>query len=84
MNNHSTESHFAICHSASFSSQLSITMNKNKLFKEKNFKVQICINCNEENKFCKLQNRYQLHRRKYAIQSTKLVSVTMKKISYSK
>ena len=27
-NNHSIESHFTICHSASFSSQISITMKK--------------------------------------------------------
>ena len=60
MNNPSIESHFAICQSASFSSQLSITMKKNKLFKEEKFKVQIGINYNEENKLFKVQNRYQL------------------------
>ena len=36
MNNHSIESYFTICHSASFSSQVSITMKKNKLFKQEN------------------------------------------------
>ena len=64
MNNPSTESHFAICHSASFSSQLSIAMKKNKLFKEEKFKVQIGINYNEENKLFEVQSRYQKQWRK--------------------
>ena len=55
MNNPSIESHFTICHSASFSSQLSIAMKKNKLFKEEKFKVQRGINYNEENKLFKVQ-----------------------------
>ena len=55
MNNPSIESHFAICHSASFSSQLPIAMKKNKLFKEEKFKVQRGINYNEENKLFKVQ-----------------------------
>ena len=49
MNNPSIESHFVICHSASFASQLSITMKKNKLFKEEKFKLQIGINYNDYN-----------------------------------
>ena len=69
MNNPSIESHFAICHVASFSSPLSITMKRNKLFKEEKFKVQIGINYNEENKLFIVQNEYQLQ---------------IKKISYSK
>ena len=48
------------CHSASFYSQLSITMKKSKLFKEEKFKVQIDINYNKENKLFKVQNKYQL------------------------
>ena len=48
------ESHF-ICHSASLSSQLSITMKKKKLFREKKFKASIGINYNEENKLFKAQ-----------------------------
>ena len=40
LNNDSIKSRFTICHSASFSSQVSITMEKNKLFKEEKFKVQ--------------------------------------------
>ena len=53
MNNPSIESHFAICHIASFSSQLSITMKRNKLFKEEKFKVQIGISYNEEISYSK-------------------------------
>ena len=60
MNNPSIESHFAICNSANFSSQLPITTKKNKLLNEEKFKVQIGINYNEENKLFKVQNRYQL------------------------
>ena len=61
--NPSIESHFAISQSASFSSQLLISMRK-KLFKKEKFKLQIRINCNEENKLMKVQNRYQLQQRK--------------------
>ena len=60
VNNPSIESLSAICHSASFRSQLSITVKKNKLSKEKKLKVQIGINYNEKNKLFKVQNRYQL------------------------
>ena len=60
MNNHSIESHFTIYHSASFSSHLSITMKKNKLFKEEKFEVQNRYQLQEENKLFKVHNRYQL------------------------
>ena len=40
VNNYSIEAHFTISHSASFSSHVSITMKKNKLFKEEKFKVE--------------------------------------------
>ena len=56
MNNYSIESHFTICHTASFSSQLSITLKKNKLFKEEKFKVQNRY-YNEENNLFKVQKR---------------------------
>ena len=36
MNNHSIESYFTVCHSASFSSQVLITMMTIKLFKLEN------------------------------------------------
>ena len=57
MNNHSIESHFNIYHSASFSSHLSITMRKNKLFTEEKFKVQNRYQLQEENKLFKIQKR---------------------------
>ena len=57
MYNPSIESHFAVCYSASFSSQLSIEMKKNKLLKEEKFKVQKGIKYNEENKLFKVQKR---------------------------
>ena len=44
--------------------QLSITMKKHKLFKEKKSKYKTGINYNEENKLFKVQNRYQLEWRK--------------------
>ena len=68
MDNPSIEPSFAICHSASFSSYLSITIKKNKLFKEEKFQIT---------------NRYQLQWRKYAVQSTLYISVTIKKTCYS-
>ena len=57
MYNPSIESHFAVCYSASFSSQLSIEMKKNKLLKEEKFKVQKGIKYNEENKLFKVQKK---------------------------
>ena len=60
MDNPSIEPRFAICHSASFSSYLSITIKKNKLFKEEKFKLQIGINYNEENMLFKVHYTYQL------------------------
>ena len=73
MNNHSTESHFTIYHSASVSSRLSLTMKKKKVFQRR--KIQITkqvsitikklgyskyktdINSSEENKLFKVQKR---------------------------
>ena len=63
VNNPFIESHFAISQIASFSSQLLISMRK-KLFQKEKFKLQIRINCNEENKVMEVQNRYQLQQRK--------------------
>ena len=57
MYNLSIESHFAVCYSASFSSQLSIAMKKNKLLKEEKFKVQKGIKYNEENKLFKVKKK---------------------------
>ena len=36
MRNHSVESYFTICHSDSLPSKVSVTMKKNKLFKQEN------------------------------------------------
>ena len=61
MNNHSIESRYVICYSASFSSVINYNEEKQVIFKEEKFKVvQIGINYNEENKLLKVQNRYQL------------------------
>ena len=57
MKNHSIESHFTISHSASFFSHLTITMKKNKLFKEEKFKIQNRYELQEENKLFKVQKR---------------------------
>ena len=68
VNNHSIESYFTICHSASFSSQVSITMMKNKLFKLENNQStkQVSITM-KKNKLFKRNNN----------QSTKQVSITI-------
>ena len=68
MKNHSIELHFTIFHSASFSSQVSITMIKNKLFKlgnnQSTKQVSITI---KKNKLFKQDNN----------QSADQVSITM-------
>ena len=52
MNNHSIESHFTLHHSASFSSQWSITIKKILVNKRrKNSKYKTGIDYNEENKW---------------------------------
>ena len=70
MNSHSIESYLVICHSAYFSSKISVTMKTNKLFKLKN-KVQNRhqLYTMNKNKLFKLKNN----------QSAKQVSITMKK-----
>ena len=70
LSNHSVVSHFTIYHSASFSSQLSITRKKNKIFTEEKFKAQNRYQLRWR-KYVIVQNRYQLQWRKYVIYSTK-------------
>ena len=68
MNNHSIESYLTICHSASFSSNMSITMMKNKLFKlENDQSTKQLSNTMERNKFFKRKNN----------QTTNQISITM-------
>ena len=59
MNNHSIESCFTMCYSASFSSDVSVTMKKNKSFKLEN----------------KVQKRYQLQWRKISYSNWKRIKV---------
>ena len=69
MNNHSIESYFTICHSASFSSKVSITMMKNKLFKlENDQSTKQVSNTMKKNELFKCENN----------QSTNQVSITMR------
>ena len=75
VNNHSIESYITMCGGASFSSKVSGTIKKNKLFKPdtNQSKKQVSITM-KKSKLFKLRNS----------QSTKQVSITKKKIIYSK
>ena len=68
VNNHSIQSYFTICHSVSFSSQVSVTMMKNELFKLENNqgRKQVSITMKKNKLFKRDIN-----------QSTNQVSITM-------
>ena len=80
MNSHSIDSYFTICHSASFSSKVSTTMIKNKLFKlENNQSTKQVSNTMKKNELFKRENNQSTNQISIIMRDSRIVACNLTK-----